>query len=698
MANELKFDTSVPENSDVAASKLYRYRKSFISYNIFRLKKLIHNLSPAKNRLFKILPFLLHVNDPAFPGYIKHPKTPHGIYRFHLSGFWRFALKHFKISEEKGRKIFPRHPFIHGLYLMGSSGTIAQTKYSDFDYWLLLDKADFDQEALTLLTKKIETIEKWCRQEFKQPVSFFILDIASVRNNDFATVDRESSGSAQRTLLKEEFYRTFILVAGRIPYWSVILGKLTDEVYSKWIKAVSGARTVTFDPEDYIDLGNLSQIDDKECLGAMLWQIYKAAGDPEKSLIKATHIAYCNHFQEEEGLLCDKIKSMYLTEETHLHVIDPYEIIFEKALAFFNILEDQAGLDLLRKAIFIKLTATYQEPDPDEEISYRQALIDKYINEWDWSNNQINHLLQYTQWPEHEKLALETRIFSKISFLYELILKGQEGGAANFDMNDSDLKVLINLIQVYRKMKPGKITHCSAYLRSKTVKPDLIISCHQESIQSPIWRVYDMAKGINPADKDAIVYTGPEFMRIIGWSVTNKLFYNQNFPAVMLNRCSGSNRSYEKIFREIYLFFENIRIVPDKIINAPCWSGLAMLLHFKTDDHGEIDPVSMTMLLKNSWNEIFFEAIDLTDIENRQIKCYNLAKIIWRFKKHTPSGELPYRICHIGSEHDNRFIDTINSFLKGVENSITDTMIDGIESKLDAESTTGDIDRPILDI
>jgi len=698
MVNESKHNTSVPEDPGIAAATLYRYRKAFVSYNIFRLKKLIHNLTPSKNRLFRILPFLLHVNAPGFPGYVKHLKTPHGIYRFHQSGFWDFAMKHFKVAEKNGRTIFPKDPCIHGLYLMGSAGTIAQAAYSDFDYWLLIDKSELDEESLSLLTIKISKIERWCQDEYGQPVTFFIIDLEAVKENNFAAVDQESSGSAQRTFLKEEFYRTFIMVAGQIPYWAILPEKMSDEIYSKWLQTISGAQTVTFDPEDYIDLGNLCRVDDKECLGAMLWQIYKAGSDPEKSLIKATHIAYCNHFQHEEGLLCEKIKFMYLGESQPLHLIDPYSIIFEKALAFFNILGDESGIDLVRKAIFLKLSAKHQDPDPDEDISHRQAIIEKYMREWDWDQKQVDRYLQYTQWPEHKRVAFESQIFSKISFLYGLTLKSQKGEMAAFDMSDDDLKALINRIQSQRKVKPGKIPLCSAYLRSKTSKPGLILSCHLDELKTPVWAVYDKKKGINPVDKNTIVFSGPELLHIIGWSVINKLFDENTFPDVMLNQCSGSSRNYERIFRESYQFLDVMDSNPGWIIDSPFWTGLVMLLKFKSDDNGINELVSMNLLLKNSWDEIFFELVDLADIENREIKCYNISKIIWRFKQHTPSGELPYRIFYIGSNHDDNCVSKISSFLDGLESSMTDTLVDSIETKLDAEPEPGDEDRPILDI
>ncbi len=73
------------------------------------------------------------------------------------------------------------------------------------------------------------------------------------------------------------------MVAGRVPYWAVLPPDLTAGQYHRWIELAGQADTAACDPTDYLDLGPLDRIDAAECLGALLWQIYKARHDPAKA-------------------------------------------------------------------------------------------------------------------------------------------------------------------------------------------------------------------------------------------------------------------------------------------------------------------------------------------------------------------------------------------------------------------------------
>ncbi|MBW1960099.1 MAG: hypothetical protein JRJ04_01480 [Deltaproteobacteria bacterium] len=146
-------------------------REAFLSYNTLRLRELIRYLSPKKFELFHTIPFLLHVNLPEFPGYLDDSSCAHGIYMFNRSGFWRHALKQFRIHEDKVKK----RQDIQGIYLMGSAGTIGQTEHSDFDYWLITDKSTLTARQRSLLIQKAAAVEKWSQTKYNHKVKFFFL-------------------------------------------------------------------------------------------------------------------------------------------------------------------------------------------------------------------------------------------------------------------------------------------------------------------------------------------------------------------------------------------------------------------------------------------------------------------------------------------------------------------------------------------
>jgi adenylate cyclase class 1 len=251
-------------DSGVVRDVLLANRKHFVTYNITRLRELLRYLPAKKLDLFYTIPLLLHVNSPDYPGYVDNPRIPHGIYGFYDSGFWRLAKKRLNIEMKDVRPFVSKSFCIKGIYLIGSAGSLGQTERSDFDYWVVVDKDAITDNQRGLLKKKLRMIEKWADETYGHHLTFFLLDSEQVRQNDFSGFDEEGLRTAQRTLLKEEFYRTFILIGGQIPYWAVLPVGLEDFQYREWVAAASCGGEGFF-PDDYIDLGNLTCIKREEC-------------------------------------------------------------------------------------------------------------------------------------------------------------------------------------------------------------------------------------------------------------------------------------------------------------------------------------------------------------------------------------------------------------------------------------------------
>jgi len=57
------------------------------------MREAIRYLAPKKLEIFIKIPFLLHINSPQYPGYIDAGISPHGIWNFENSGFYKEALK-----------------------------------------------------------------------------------------------------------------------------------------------------------------------------------------------------------------------------------------------------------------------------------------------------------------------------------------------------------------------------------------------------------------------------------------------------------------------------------------------------------------------------------------------------------------------------------------------------------------------------
>ena len=138
---------------------LHDNRQSFLRFNRFKIHRNLVTLSEIDQTIFLIIPRLLHIHQEGLPGYFEGD-PPCGIHNFTLDQEAQYALE----------KMFPNvifrrnvnlNPVIHTALLMGSVGSIAQTKKSDLDYTLLINKSDFTEESMKLFQKKLNLIETW---------------------------------------------------------------------------------------------------------------------------------------------------------------------------------------------------------------------------------------------------------------------------------------------------------------------------------------------------------------------------------------------------------------------------------------------------------------------------------------------------------------------------------------------------------
>ena len=166
------------------SEELFKNRQSFLRFNQFKIVRCLKSLSEVDRLIFSTVPLLLLVHQEGLPGYFAADNVPCGIQGFVLTDEARVAAE----------KLFPDviirrdenlAPIIQTALLMGSVGSIAQTKKSDLDYTLLVDKSQFTDETMKLFLKKLNLIETWTWDNYHLETHFFINDYEEVKNNIF---------------------------------------------------------------------------------------------------------------------------------------------------------------------------------------------------------------------------------------------------------------------------------------------------------------------------------------------------------------------------------------------------------------------------------------------------------------------------------------------------------------------------------
>ena len=454
-------------------------RQSFLKFNRFKIHRNLVTLSEIDQTIFLIIPRLLHVHQEGLPGYFEGD-PPCGIHNFTLNQEAQYALE----------KMFPDvivrrnpnlKPVIHTALLMGSVGSIAQTNKSDLDYTLLIDKNDFTEESMKLFQKKLNLIETWTWDNYNLETHFFINDFQEVKNNIFGESDSESTGSALAKLLKEEMYRTMIIVSGKVPFWLISPVDCDDKKYDKLYKKLENGETL-LKREEFIDMGNVDDISQGEYFGGAIWALIKSLKSPFKTLMKMGILEDYMFGNTKSNLLCHQVKDKYFNDTPYLD-IDPYLIMFERVQQFFKETKDEEALDALRHAFYLKV-GTKIEPDEFEKGSkiWRKSTLIKMLKEWGWDVKKLESLNNYSKWKMMHKLDLGNKISKILMASYKNISeKNKTLDPSESLITEQDTHLLGRKLFSFHRAAPNKVDNLGALVDGETAETELTFLFKQKT-------------------------------------------------------------------------------------------------------------------------------------------------------------------------------------------------------------------------
>ena len=389
------------------SNTLFNNRQLFLRYNQFRINRILETLSAKDRLVFTLIPRLLHVNQQGLPGYIQDD-VPCGVHNFRINRECQIAAE----------SLFPdiiirggenHSSFIDTVLLMGSTGSMAQSKKSDLDFTLLVDKHSVSSEKLDLFDKKLKLIEEWTWNTFKLEIHFFNNDILDVKNNIFGESDSESTGSAQAKLLKEEMYRTAVITGGKIPFWWIVPLNTDDHVYKKLYHLVKTDQTL-LSPDDFLDIGNVDDISQGEFFGGSIWTLIKSFKAPFKTLIKMGLLEEYMFNNTKSNLLCHDIKKKIFNNIPY-EKIDTYKNLFERVERYFIATKTEREVDALRVAFYLKTGSKVN----NHELNHgsrdpNKKMLIELVNHWGWNTATVEKLNSYLNWQMMKKVALGNRM------------------------------------------------------------------------------------------------------------------------------------------------------------------------------------------------------------------------------------------------------------------------------------------------
>ena len=483
MAPPLDTPKHLPQNG-FDRQNLVAVRKRFIEINDRRLQRMRAAMSNRQHIFLDTLLMLFHSNHPMLPGFVSR-NTPARVSSFKpkkidITNTKRIA-RSFTLSYEP-----EKDEEIYGIYIMGSVGTIAQSESSDLDIWVC-SKPGLSQASLKELNEKSEKISEWALS-FGLEVHFFIMGLDDFKKGKLSELNEESSGSAQKLLLLDEFYRTAIFIGGRIPLWWFIPDNQAFE-YNEYANTLLEKRFLN--PKIVLDFGGVTEIPISEFLGAGVWQLYKAIESPYKSALKLLLLeTYVNDYPKIEPLSLT-FKALVYNGELDIDAMDSYVMIYRRIENYLLAINQPQRLELARRCFYFKVNKPLSKPPRGREKSWQRLLLEKLTQEWGWGAQQIAIMDKRHEWKTPRVIDERTQLVNELNHSYQFLVSVANRAKASRAISQDELTILGRKLHAAFERRPGKIEWINPNISKDLTESVAIFKrFYDESSKSNIWTVY----------------------------------------------------------------------------------------------------------------------------------------------------------------------------------------------------------------
>ncbi|MBU4117764.1 MAG: class I adenylate cyclase [Proteobacteria bacterium] len=616
-----------------AASSFQQKIARYLTYNEERKAKAILFNANQGNLLLKTVPYLLHINYPDLPGFIDDTDCPFGIHLFNPTEEFPHELFRRYFPNSTAMRIdrpspFTEKPCIHSLKTIGSIGTIAQSTISDCDYWVSIRKEELGEKKMQLLQEKCKGIEEWVMKRGSE-VHFFLVDIDQTRENKFESeTDEESAGSAIKLLLKDELFRSHILVAGKMLLWWFIPPGLTEVEYRNFVQNLVSRNKLR--ANDFVDLGYLSDIPKAEIFGACLWQMNKALDSPFKSVIKFAYLELLLRGDATSlPLFSDRVKCLVTYPEKlpaaeqgtiELTEIDPYILLARDIIALYTKEKsEQKRAALIQECLFLKTLEGFESQKNTKfgQTSHLKATMDM-MQSWNLLPENYTHFMRFRDWNYKELIAFGAKVHDYLIETYKRLrwIFKSFGADTGLTITERDISILGRKLFTFYQQKQNKID----YIRS--VSRDLMVQRHitiHITKYEGVFHYYAFQGQLDhetvKSNVESVIKRENNLIRLIVWllangilSVKTQLHLTKNFLPIDLVDIQKLTELLIKTFPIIHFS----RISPANLLKRETVLRALVIVNFEKEPVKGSKTMKSTMVTENSYGEYFIQEYTTT--------------------------------------------------------------------------------------
>ncbi len=512
--NNLPIDTQQIEEG-LDRKQLHHLRQRFLQINQIRFERSCQALTQRQQQFLQLLPLLFHVNHPLLPGYLSH-QVPCGVMHYQPQKIDIQLAKTFARSFHFPKELAVKELAIDALFVMGSPGTIAQNETSDLDIWIC-HQADLSPDKCQLLEHKADLLTEWAANHIHLNVHCFLMQSDAFKTEKPLAFNSEASGTAQYYLLLDEFYRTALWLAGKIPLWWFVPAEREND-YEQYADTLLKKRFLK--TKDVIDFGGVAKIPPEEYLGAGIWQLYKAIESPYKSVLKLLLLEI--YATRENTALAQPLalsfKQAVYSGITDANQLDPYVFIYQRIEHYLKSIDNSERLDLIRRCFYFKVNRNLSREE--NHSSWQTALLKSMVDQWSWNLQKLQQLDNRSHW-KADWVGEEHRLLvSELSHSYQLLNDLHKQLAVNASISRDQFTVLGRKLYAAFERRSGKVHLINPGISTDLAEEDLFFVQHQHK-QVLSWSVYNQEPIAD--NTDAALKNSPQLIELLCWCCANGL-------------------------------------------------------------------------------------------------------------------------------------------------------------------------------
>ncbi|MCQ8869997.1 class I adenylate cyclase [Vibrio splendidus] len=561
-----------------------------------RIDRALALMNVQGQRVFNLIPALLHFNHPMMPGYYDQ-QVPFGIRSFTPNEFQKQFVSDTELTLG-GKLAEAAEPAILGLYTMGSTSSIGQSTSSDLDIWVCVSP-DMDGASRDSLTNKCLLITDWA-ETLGVEANFFLMDEQRFRSNHSEEMTGDNCGSSQHLLLLDEFYRSAVRLAGQRLLWQIIPPEM-EECYDEYVQGL--CQDGYLDCSQWIDFGKLNRIPAEEYFGSNLWQLYKSIDSPYKSVLKAILLEAYSWEYPNTQLLSIDTKRRFFADEPDLYGMDSYYLMLEKVTRYLERINDHTRLDLVRRCFYLKTHEKLSRDAGIGSVAWRREALTEMTKSWNWGHETIAELDNRRNWKVEQVKVVHHALLDALMLSYRNLIQFARRNDITSAISPQDISILARKLYAAFEVLPGKVTLLNPQISPDLHEPDLsFIEVRQGQSNKAGWYLYKQPLVAHRILGQPSLEHHEYLSKLVAWSFFNGLITESTrLHSVVRDAQIDIDKFYQMVSDLRNTFSLRKRRPSMQALASPCEiSQLAMFINFESDPTSELSGRALKVDLKNA--------------------------------------------------------------------------------------------------